>query len=207
MKRRADLYKIVRNLLKPIAYILYRPIIIGRENANTEGTSIIIANHTAFIDAILLACFLPRKICFMGKAELFKYKWSGSLLSKLGAFPVKRGKTDIKAIKHALKLLKSGEMLGIFPEGTRTKNGEQLGPFNEGAAVLAYRTKASIITVGIYKKGKIFKRTVIHVGKAKDMTPFYQEENSPQLIKRMTKGMENDIKSLLAIEDSTKGKL
>lgn len=190
------MYRLAILILKPIAYLLFRPVVIGKQNVKTDGASIIVANHISLWDPIVLACYLPTKIHFMAKKELFKTNWFAKLLKSLGAFPVDRGNNDIAAVKHSLTLLREGKVLGIFPEGTRAKT-DKMGPFNQGAAVLAYRTKAQVIPVAIFKKGKRLKRLVIHVGTTEAMAHYYQQKNSAQLIEAMTNSMKNEITSLL----------
>lgn len=84
----------------------------------------------------------------MAKEELFQIPLFGWLLKGLGAFPVRRGTPDRRAFKRALAVLAAGNVLGIFPEGTRSKTGE-LGPAEEGAAVLALRSGAPVVPAGI----------------------------------------------------------
>ena len=101
----------------------------------------------------------------MAKAELFKSKLFGKFLSAIGVFAVNRGKSDHQALDRATDILKAGDVLGIFVEGTRSKTGEFLRP-KSGATVLAYNTSSPIIPVcitggGENNKVKMFKKTII----------------------------------------------
>lgn len=109
---------------------------------------ILVANHVSYLDPPALGVACPRRVYFMAKEELFHIPLFGHLLHGLGAFPVKRGVPDRRAVKRALAILAAQQVLGIFPEGTRSKSGE-LGPAEEGAAVLALRTGACLIPAGI----------------------------------------------------------
>lgn len=99
----------------------------------------------------------------MAKEELFKVFILGALIKKLGAFPVKRNKADLGAIKHALKLLEKGGILGLFPEGTRARNGE-LGELHNGAALIALMSKKPVLPVSIKWPGKIFGTVEVKIG-------------------------------------------
>jgi len=120
----------------------------GQENVPKRGPVVLIANHTSYLDPPALGVASPRRVYFMAKEELFRIPLFGWLLKGLGAFPVKRGTPDRRAFKRALAVLAAGNVLGIFPEGTRSKTGE-LGPAEEGAAVLALRSGAPVVPAGI----------------------------------------------------------
>jgi 1-acyl-sn-glycerol-3-phosphate acyltransferase len=107
----------------------------------------------------------------MAKAELFRNKLLGILLSALGAFPIKRGEADIKGIKTSLKLLNSGKILSLFPEGTRNKTDELLA--EPGIAMLAIRGKVPVLPIVIISSYKFFKKTSIIIGKPIDLSEYY----------------------------------
>ena len=90
----------------------------GIENI-PKGGGLVCANHTSFADPIVIAASLKMPVKYMGKAELFKIPILKSVIKAFGAFPVKRGGADPGAIRTAETLLKSGELVGIFPQGTR----------------------------------------------------------------------------------------
>ncbi|HKM40172.1 MAG TPA: lysophospholipid acyltransferase family protein [bacterium] len=122
--------------------------VTGQENIPAQGPVIIVANHISLWDPPVVAVGCPRPIHFMAKQELFANPLLGWLFTKLRAFPVKRGTPDRKAYRRALTILKEHGVLGMFPEGTRRKS-DELGPPHQGAAVLAIRTQAVLIPVGI----------------------------------------------------------
>jgi len=107
---------------------------------------IIAANHVRNWEPIVVALVIKRPIHFMGKEQLFKYRISDTLISSLNAFPVKKGTPDRKAIRHALKILEEGQVLGIFPEGMRNKTGEELQA-QSGVAMIALKSGAPVIPV------------------------------------------------------------
>ena len=121
----------------------------GRENIPEDGPVVIAANHLSLLDPPVLGAAATRKVHFMAKSELFKPAWFGSLIRKLGAFPVRRGAMDRDAIKTGLTILKENKVLAVFPEGTRSKTGE-LGRAGGGAFMMAVKRKAKIVPAYIY---------------------------------------------------------
>ena len=121
----------------------------GVENMPAEGPVILAINHQSIWDPLVVASSLPRKVSFMAKEELFSIPVLGKIFSKLGAFPVKRGKGDMNAIRQSLAILKEGRVLGLFPEGTRSKTGEiQKGL--PGMVLLMEKSKASVVPIKVF---------------------------------------------------------
>ncbi len=111
------LYKIAYILFWPIFKIFYRIRFVGKENLPGEGPVLIVSNHASYIDPICLGLAFPkRQIHFMAKDDLFRMPMLKQLLPRVNAFPVKRESSDRKALKEALKRLKAGEVVAIFPE-------------------------------------------------------------------------------------------
>lgn len=127
----------------------------GRDNVPMSGPVIIAPNHKSLLDPPLVGSSMPRLMTTMGKIELFEKKHLGlkilgKVIQHMGTFPVRRGTPDRRAIKRALKVLKGGGALAIFPEGTRTRTGE-LGPSEMGIALIAHKAKAPVVPA--YLKG------------------------------------------------------
>jgi len=121
---------------------------VGQENIPLTGGLIVAPNHVSYLDPPAVACGTKRRqLRFMAKEELFKGPF-GLLISSLGAFPVKRGEGDTESIRKSLAILEGGEALLIFPEGTRD-DGKQMLPVNRGVAMLAKRSGAAVLPVGI----------------------------------------------------------
>ncbi len=128
--------------------LLYRVHIRGQEHV-PEGGAILSGNHVSYLDPMIMWVVAPRKVHFMAKAELFEEGFLSWLLPRLWTFPVKRGQADREAIATATDLLRSGELVGIFPEGTRRRDVEGVGEMHSGAAFLALRSGCPIVPFGI----------------------------------------------------------
>lgn len=118
-----------------------------------SGPLIVSANHMRWLDCVAIACATTRPVHFMSKAELFRLRPLAWLLRQLGAYPVRRGQIDRGALRESIELTAKGEVLGIFPEGTRTRSGK-LRPPQSGAAVIAFKTGAPIVPAGIRGYGR-----------------------------------------------------
>lgn len=136
-----------------------------------EGGAILCPNHTTLNDPLMVvfALGLKTRPQVMAKAEFMRVPVIGWLLSKAGVFAVDRGKADVTAVKRALKCLKDGDKLLMFPEGTRSKDGE-MGEAKTGAAMFAIRTGVPIVPMYIPAEKKWFRRTPVVFGE-----PFYPQ--------------------------------
>lgn len=162
------IYRICRALVRFLIFFIWRWEIEGLENFPTTGPVIVVANHISYWDPVVIAAALPRQVYFMGKKELFSIPVLGFLLKCWGVFPVDRNHPDRGAIKKALDLLKLEQVVGIFPEGTRSKSGSLLPP-STGAAFFATRTgapvcPAAVITVRGVSTWGMFRRLSLRIG-------------------------------------------
>lgn len=143
---------------------------VGRENLLYDEPVVVIANHTHWADPIYVGLAYPkRKVRFMAKVELFKSKFAAFWLKKLGVFSIDRGNNDIKALKTALQVMKDGDILGIFPEGTRYHEDHELSDFKNGTVLLAIKGKAAVIPMGIRNSERFLgfgkPKPVVNIGK------------------------------------------
>ena len=128
----------------------------GLENLPREGAAIVAANHVTNFDVFPMQISLPRPIFYMAKESLFKNPVADIALRNVGAFPVKRGEKDIWALDHARKVLDHARVLGMFPEGTRSR-GNGLRTAKTGAARLAIEKNVPIIPMAITGSDKFFR--------------------------------------------------
>ena len=115
------LYRVVRALVVAICRVLFRETFEGREHIPTDRPFVLAPVHRSFLDFALVAGVTTRRLRYMGKAELWKYKWGGKFIEALGAFPVHRGAADREALSTSIAVVQAGEPLVLFPEGTRQK--------------------------------------------------------------------------------------
>lgn len=150
------LYNFAKRVFR-LQFGLMRWKVQGAENMPTEGPVILAINHVSMWDPVVAACSVKRKVYFMAKEELFSIPILGSIFSRLGAFPVKRGHGDMNAIRQSLAILKGGGVLGLFPEGTRSKTGEiQKGL--PGMVLLMEKSQASVVPVKIRGTSNMFTK-------------------------------------------------
>lgn len=141
-------YRILKLIIVPLFRTLFLMRVTGLENIPKKGAVVIAPNHKSFYDSFFISAVVKRRIFYMGKSELFTGR-KGKLLVSLGAFPVKRGESDELAIQTAIEILKRGDILALFPEGTRVSDPENLGTPKKGAARLAIEGGAVIIPTAI----------------------------------------------------------
>jgi 1-acyl-sn-glycerol-3-phosphate acyltransferase len=149
------LYSAVRALLVPFLRAYFRTRVSGAEHVPAEGAAIVAPNHKSFWDSFFIGVCTRRHLRFMGKTELFEGR-KGRLLVRLGAFPVRRGESDEDALETARVLLQQGELLALFPEGTRVRDPDRLGHPKRGAGRLALESGAPIVPAAIAGTDHLF---------------------------------------------------
>lgn len=157
------LYKILRAIIGVLFRILYRIELVNGENLKKDGKLIICANHIHDFDPVIISVLTKNQIFWMAKKELFENKIFGKFLSKLGAFPVDRESAALSTLKHSMKILKEGNILGIFPEGTRVKKMD-LENAKPGVVLISTSTKTPILPVYIDTTYRPFSKIRIVVG-------------------------------------------
>ncbi len=165
--------KIVKTILKTAYRIAYRVKITG--SVPEEGAYILCCNHINYLDAAAIVLFNKRKVNFVAKEDLFTHgilDWLGHLFD---AIPIKRNMQDIEAMKRCLKVLKNGELLGIFPEGTR-KGMEKNMKAKNGAAFMAIKGKVKVIPVGIHGTFKPFSKVYMNYGEPIDFSGYTKDD-------------------------------
>jgi 1-acyl-sn-glycerol-3-phosphate acyltransferase len=149
-------YTVVRWIVSGGSRIAYRVRLRGREHMPKEGGFVLAPSHRSMMDIPFIAWSTPRPIRYMGKAPVFKVPVLGGLFTRLGGFPVERDGTDRKAVRDSIAMLERGEILLVYPEGSR-QHGPKIAPLQPGAAYLSLRAGVPIVPVGIAGSEEILR--------------------------------------------------
>lgn len=186
------LYTLGKNLFNGIFSSGYKLKVEGLENVPKDDGVLICSNHISYLDPPLVGCSSNRTVHFMAKAELFEMPLLKKILPKVYAFPVRRGMSDKQALRKGLELLRNGEAVGLFPEGTRSKNGE-IGSGLAGAGFFAMKTDAKVIPCAIIGPFKLFRSVKIVYGREIDFTELKERKGSA---KEATEKIMSEIRKL-----------
>lgn len=155
------LYDATRQLTRGMIRGLCKPTILGMENVPTDGPFIVAPNHLSFFDSVIVQALMPRRVAFFAKAEYFttkglKGRAMKTFFSSVGSIPVQRGEqaASVAALKSLLDILAAGDGVGIYPEGTRSRDGI-LHRGRTGVGWLALTTGAPVIPVGLQGTEKL----------------------------------------------------
>ena len=165
--------RVISFILLVIFYIPLRIIypirVVGRKYIPRKGKIILVSNHQSNVDPIIIwHRIFRRRFKYMAKSSLFKNKFAGFIFSSIGAYPVDRGTTDIKAIKKTLGFLKEEKAVCIFPEGTRLKTAET-NELKNGVIIFALKTGSPIVPSFFQKKTKPFTFGRYDIGQPFDL--------------------------------------
>lgn len=166
------MYKFLKGLLCFVTHIIHPYKLIGKKKVR-DGACVLVGNHYRLWDIVHMACTTKERVHFITKQELYKNKFLAYLCRKVEAIPVSRDGQDAKAIMTALRYLKKGEKISMFPEGTRNRTDAELLPLKGGAALFAIKARVPVYPVMTVGKTKYFRRTPIIVGDAIDLSEFY----------------------------------
>ncbi len=187
------LYLLARMVLTPFFVVYFRLVRAGRDHGRDHpGGLIVAANHRSFLDPFAIGGALPwtRPMNYVAKVELFERRWQGWVLSRLGAFPIRRGESDELAMETARQVVERGGTVCIFPEGTRIRHGT-LGTPKRGVGRLALQTGAPVVPTAVVGSEHVRRgwrirprRVKVRLGRA--MTFPRVEEPSPPLAESVT---------------------
>jgi 1-acyl-sn-glycerol-3-phosphate acyltransferase len=195
---RKVLYNLAKFLCTLVISFLFRINTTGLEHFPEEGPVIIYSNHKSMWDPIIIGCILKRPVYFMAKEELFKIPVFGFILKHIHAFPVKRGMPDKSAIKRSLQVLAENHVLGIFPEGTRSKTGKLLEP-EPGIAMIYLKSRnADIVPVAIKGSYRWFSRIDVVIGRPVKLEVAEEKINS-QRLKEISINIFNEVSKLMSL--------
>ena len=188
---------VVTNAIRAYSKIVYRYKVYGKENIPKEGAVLFCGNHNTSFDGPLIIISSPRAMRFMAKEELKKSLLFRYLCYAYDAIYVKRDSKDIGPLKEALKELKEGGAIGIFPEGTRHGMEKNEGKMKNGAAYMALKTGAKVIPIGINGEVKPFHQVTITYGRPIDFSKLLEGKNAKEVEDEATEILKNEIVKLL----------
>jgi len=204
MKETPVWYRLLWILGLVIFKIFFRIRRDGRENIPLKGGVILASNHLSYLDPIVLGLLTPRKMNFMAKEELFKNSLFRLLITKLGAFPLKRGRLDRLSYDRAVGLVQEGRVLALFPEGTRGRGGKP-GFLQKGAAKIACKTGAPLVPIIIQgtdkalpRGGKIIRlaKIKVRIGRPLNVETLFRGKDARGYVDKLHKELERKMISL-----------
>jgi len=200
------LYAIGKLLSIAVCKIFGRWQVIGRENIPRKGGVLLCANHVSYIDPPALGAGASRRVHFMAKEPLFRVPVLGFLIKRVGAFPVRQHTADRTALKKAIELLQNGEVVAIFPEGTRNFNPQELLPPEPGAGMIALKSRVPVVPVALINTEKLlpphalffrFAQIKVAYGKPVDLSDLY-DKNGREAVEEAGKRIMAAISELLS---------
>ena len=157
-------YRFMCGVIRPYYALVFPAKVDGLENIPAEGAFILCCNHISARDPFYLAIREKRRCFhFMAKAELFKNRLVAGFMRGLESFPVDRGHSDLAAVRTSLALLKDGHGLGVFPQGTRSRDNTPT-PMLDGVSMIALRSGAPVIPAYIGGPYRLFRRIQVSFG-------------------------------------------
>lgn len=186
MKNESFVANLLIGIMRLWFAIMFKVEIKGKENVPAEGNAIICANHYSNYDPFAAAIYLDRLPRYIGKKELFENKILAYLLKEVRVFPLDRkAAMDMKAVKTGLKVLKDGEILGIFAEGTRVKEGEHVDA-KGGVALFAMKGNANVIPCAISGKYKFRNKITVEYGAPLALDEFRGQKLTAEVMSEIT---------------------
>lgn len=153
-------------------HIFYPHKIFGMENLPKESGYVTICNHYGAIDVVVISDLFRKRPYVLAKKEWFDKKFLAWVFKRYGGIPIDREKPEFSALKKCFAVLKNGDNLVVFPEGTRNRKGEELLEIKGGAALIAYKAKVPVVPVVMLSHFRKFRRNYLMIGKPFDFSSF-----------------------------------
>ncbi|MBQ8999311.1 MAG: 1-acyl-sn-glycerol-3-phosphate acyltransferase [Clostridium sp.] len=190
------MYKSLSKISKCFVKMFFRVEVEGLENIPKEGACIIAGNHKSNWDPVFVASLIDTRIINgVGKKELFKVPVLKSILKKCHVIPVDRENPDLSTIKSILKVLKNGDVIGIFPEGTRHKDLNTFAEVKAGLGMFAVKGKSPVVPVSIVTNYKLFSKVYIYIDKPMEFEDYYAKRATSDDYTEISNSVMNVIKS------------
>ena len=190
-----------RILIGPFLRLLFRPWVEGAENVPDTGAAILASNHLSFSDSLFLPLVASRRVTFLAKSDYFtgsglKGKLTGKFMKSAGQLPVDRsgGKASEAALRTGMRVLNAGNLLGIYPEGTRSPDG-RLYRGKTGVARMALEARVPVIPVAMIDTEKAqppgqlvpnIRQVGVRIGKPLDFSRYYGMEADRFVLRSIT---------------------
>ena len=183
-------YHLLHVLLRPSLSSIFKFQVFGAENVPSSGGVLLMTNHASYVDPIFIGAAVDRNLYYMARSTLFKPGLVEWILLKLNAFSVHQGTPDRKAIRRSLQILTDGELLNIFPEGTRSRDGVTLGKALPGIGYIAHKTAAPVVPVYLSGTQNVLPRrasmlkpakVTLSFGKPLDMERYRKHKSSREI--------------------------
>jgi 1-acyl-sn-glycerol-3-phosphate acyltransferase len=184
MSQPSPVWKFLQVIARVGTTLMFDLKVYGSHRVPKTGGVLLVSNHQSYLDPVLLGVRLPRTLSYMAKASLFKIAPFAWFIRSLGAFPVRQGAGDIRAMKEAIERVQEGHALTIFPEGSRSEN-EEVQPIEPGIALVIRRAKVPVVPAVIdgaldaWPRGhKLFRPRPIRIlyGKPMDLSGLSRDQ-------------------------------
>jgi 1-acyl-sn-glycerol-3-phosphate acyltransferase len=204
-------YWVLKAILAPLMRLAFRVRVTGREHLPTSGPVIIAANHRSFIDSLFIPLVVPRRVTFVAKADYFDDPRTAWFFRAVGQIPIRRegGSASERALDSAAEVLERGEVFGIYPEGTRTRDG-YLHKGRTGVARISLRTGAPIVPCGLVgtdeiqptdrRMPRLFRRVEINFGAPVDPARWAGRSDDRLVLRQITDEVMFEIRELSGYE-------
>ena len=164
-------YSFCRGLLYLPVKFLFPTKVVNKDNLPLPEKIITVSNHTSILDIPVIGVSVPGYRHLIGKKELTNSKFFAKIMKWADAIAIDRGKADLAAMRKIMAVLKEGDGISMFPEGTRNKTGDELQEVKAGVALFAIKGNACVCPIMLYRKPKVFRKNYLIVGK-----PFFVAE-------------------------------